>query len=177
MVAPLAEGYDDAACTRRVRVWRHGPRTMNYELYMRAALAEAAQAARAGERADGAVAVIDEALVAHGRESVRSTGDPTAHAVLIAVREAATRLRRPSLSGLTVFSLVEPCAMCVGALQLADADGLVFALADPREGACGSAVSLAGGRGVPRSLNVVSGILRDTAAELRPDLDGDRLRA
>jgi tRNA(adenine34) deaminase len=150
---------------------------MNYELYMRAALAEAAQAARAGERADGAVAVIDEAMVAHGRESVRGTGDPTAHAVLIAVREAATRLRRPSLAGLTVFSVVEPCAMCVGALQLADADGLVFALTDPRDGACGSAVALAGGRGPSRRLNVVSGILRDAAAELRPDLDRDRTRA
>lgn len=177
MVAPLGGGYDDSHDTRRVRVWRHGPRTMNYELYMRAALAEAAQAARAGERADGAVAVIDEAMVAHGRPSVRSSGDPTAHAVLIAVREAATRLRRPSLAGLTVFSVVEPCAMCVGALQQAGADGLVFALADPTDGACGSAVALAGGRGVARRLNVVSGILRDAAAELRPDLDLDRVRA
>jgi tRNA(adenine34) deaminase len=150
---------------------------MNYELYMRAALAEAAQAARAGERADGAVAVIDEALVAHGRPAVRGTGDPTAHAVIVAIREAATRLRRPSLTGLTVFSVVEPCAMCVGALQQADADGLVFALPDPIDGACGSAIALAGGRGQMRRLNVVSGILRDAAAELRPDLDGDRARA
>jgi tRNA(adenine34) deaminase len=177
MVAPLREDYDDSSGTRRVLVWRHGPTTMNYELYMRAALAEAAQAARDGERADGAVAVIDEAMVAHGRESVRSTGDPTAHAVLIAVREAATRLRRPSLAGLTVFCVVEPCAMCVGALQRADADGLVFALSDPAEGACGSAISLAGARGLPRRLNVVSGILSDVAAELRPDLDADRVRA
>ena len=111
---------------------------MNYELYMRAALAEAAQAARAGERANGAVAVLDEAMVAHGREAVRSSGDPTAHAVIIAVREAATRLGRRSLAGLTVFSVVEPCAMCVGALQQADADGVVYALADPVEGACHS---------------------------------------
>ena len=99
---------------------------------MRAALSEAAQAAHAGERADGAVAVLDEAMVAHGRESVRASGDPTAHAVLIAVREAATRLGRRSLAGLTVFCVVEPCAMCVGALQQADADGVVYALADPR---------------------------------------------
>ena len=100
------------------RTVRHGedarPRVMNYELYMRAALAEAAQAARAGERANGAVAVLDEALMAHGREAVLSSGDPTAHAVIIAVREAATRLGRRSLAGMTVFSVVEPCAMCVG---------------------------------------------------------------
>jgi tRNA(adenine34) deaminase len=150
---------------------------MNYELYMRAALAEAAQAGREGERASGAVAVLDEAMVAHGREAVRSSGDPTAHAVLIAVREAATRLRRRSLAGMTVFTLAEPCAMCVGALQQADADGVVFALHDPTEGACGSAVALAEARGLPRRLSVVSGIMRDDAAALRPDLDGDRQRA
>ena len=63
---------------------------------------------------------LDEALVAHGRESILSTGDPTAHAVIIAVREAATRLGRRSLAGMTVFSVVEPCAMCIGALQQAD---------------------------------------------------------
>lgn len=150
---------------------------MNYELYMRAALAEAAQAARAGERADGAVAVLDEAMVAHGRDEVRGSGDPTAHAVITAVREAATRLGRRSLAGLTVFAVVEPCAMCIGALQQADADGIVFALADPVEGACQSAVNLAGARGLPRRLDVVSGILREDAAKLRPDLDAERVRS
>jgi tRNA(adenine34) deaminase len=149
---------------------------MNYELYMRAAISEAAQAARAGERADGAVAVLDEALVAHGREAVLRTGDPTAHAVLIAVREAATRLGRRSLAGMTVFSVVEPCAMCIGALQQADVDGVVFALADPTQGACHSAVQLAEARGLPRRLSVVSGILRDDAAAVRPDLNPDGRR-
>jgi tRNA(adenine34) deaminase len=153
-----------------------GPEAMNYELYMRAALAEAAQAARAGERASGAVAVLDEAMVAHGREAVRSSGDPTAHAVLIAVREAATRLGRRSLAGLTVFSVVEPCAMCVGALQQADADGVVYALADPVAGACHSVINLAEARGLPR-LRIVSGILRDAAIDLRPDIDPERVRA
>jgi tRNA(adenine34) deaminase len=143
---------------------------MNFELYMRAAMAEAAQAARAGERANGAVAVLDEAMVAHGRESVLSMGDPTAHAVIIAVREAATRLGRRSLAGMTVFTVVEPCAMCVGALQQADADGVVFALQDPGEGACQSVLNVAEAPGLPRRLQVVSGILRDDAAELRPEL-------
>jgi tRNA(adenine34) deaminase len=107
---------------------------------------------------------------------VKGSGDPTAHAVIIAVREAATRLGRRSLAGLTVFSVVEPCAMCIGALQQADADGVVFALADPLEGACGSAVGLAGARGLPRRLNVVSGILREDAVRLRPELDPERIR-
>ena len=143
---------------------------MNYELYMRAALAEAAQAGRAGERANGAVAVLDEAMVAHGRESVVSTGDPTAHAVMIALREAATRLGRRSLAGTTVFCVVEPCPMCVGALLACDADGVVFALSDPDEGACLSAMKMADGGALKRRLQVVSGILQEDAADLRTDL-------
>ncbi len=143
---------------------------MNYELYMRAALAEAAQAGRAGERANGAVAVLDEAMVAHGRESVVSTGDPTAHAVMIALREAATRLGRRSLAGTTVFCVVEPCPMCVGALLACDADGVVFALSDPDEGACLSAMKMAEGSALKRRLQVVSGILQEDAADLRTDL-------
>lgn len=150
---------------------------MNYELYMRAALAEAAQAALLGERANGAVAVLDEAMVAHGRESVLSTGDPTAHAVIIAVREAATRLGRRSLAGTTVFSVVEPCAMCVGALQQCDVDGVVFALHDRAEGACQSALNVAQAPGLPRRLQVVSGILGEDAADLRPDLLAEASRS
>lgn len=143
---------------------------MHYELYMRAALGEAAQAKAAGERANGAVAILDEAMVAHGRESVVETGDPTAHAVMIALREAATRLGRRSLAGTTVFCVVEPCPMCVGALLACDADGVVFALSDPSEGACHTALNLAECKGLPGRLQVVSGILQEDAAELRPDL-------
>lgn len=147
---------------------------MNYELYMRAALSEAAEAAAAGDPADGAVAVIDEAMVARARASIHASGDPTAHAVINAIRGAARRLGRTSMSGVTVFSAVEPCAMCVGALLQSDADGLVFALRDPASGACGSSIQLAEAPGRTRRLRVVSGILRDDAAELRPDLDPDR---
>ena len=150
---------------------------VNYEMYMRAALSEAAAAAASGELADGAVAVVDEAMVANARASVVANGDPTAHAVMNAIRGAARRLGRPSLSGVTVFAMVEPCAMCVGALLQSDADGLVYALRDPAHGACGSSLQLAEAVGGSRRLRVVSGILRDAAMELRPDLDPDRAPA
>jgi tRNA(adenine34) deaminase len=143
---------------------------MNYELFMRAALAEAALAAGEGERADGAVAVLDEAMVARGRESVRATGDPTDHAVMVVLREAARRLGRRWQPGLMVFSAVEPCVMCAGALLQAHVDTVVYALSDPREGACTSAIRLADAPGLPHRLRVVSGILQDAAADLRPDL-------
>ena len=144
--------------------------TVNYELYMRAALAEASAAADAGERANGAVAVLDEAMIAHGRDMVTVSGDPTAHAVMVLVREASRRLGRRSLPGLTVFCVVEPCVMCIGALLQSKADGVVYAMADPMEGACSSAVNLADNHGLPGRLRVVSGILQDEAALLRPDL-------
>jgi len=140
---------------------------MRYELYMGHALVEAADAVARGERADGAVAVLDDAMVARGSDQVLTTGDPTAHAVVVTIREASKRLGRVSLTGLTVFSVIEPCAMCVGALLQSDADGLVYALPDARDGACGSAYQLAGTNGAARRLRVVSGILREEAEDLQ----------
>jgi tRNA(adenine34) deaminase len=140
---------------------------VNYEMYMSAALAEAREATRNGEEPDGAVAVLDEALVARAHPQVVTTGDPTAHAVMVVVREAARRLARPDLSGLVVFSASEPCAMCVGALIVAGVDGLVYALPDPAAGAAGSVHQLATGSRSAGRLSVVSGIMQREAAELR----------
>jgi tRNA(Arg) A34 adenosine deaminase TadA len=146
-------------------------RRVNYELYMGGALSEARAAAAAGESADGAVAVLDEALVARGQNQVLATGDPTAHSVVIVVREAARRLGRTDLSGVVVFTAVEPCAMCVGALLESDVDGVVYAMPDAIGGACGSAVQLTTGALLPRRLEVVSGIMQREATEMH---DGAR---
>jgi tRNA(adenine34) deaminase len=140
---------------------------VNYELHMGAALAEARAALADGRRPHGAVAVLDDAMVARGRDQVAETGDPTAHAVMVVLRETARRLGRTGLAGVTVFSAVEPCSMCVGALLSTDADGLVYALVDPVDGAAGSAVQLADGEHLPRRLHVVSGIMQAEAADLR----------
>lgn len=147
---------------------------MNYELFMSAALAEARAAARRGERPDGAVAVMNEAMVASGQEEVITSGDPTAHAVVVTIREAARRLASASLSGVTVFTAVEPCAMCVGALLESNVDGLVFALPDPIAGAAGSVVQLADREDLARRLDVVSGILQSEASDVREILANGR---
>ena len=139
---------------------------VNYELFMGAALAEARQAARAGEAAQGAAAVLDEALVASGHAAVRASGDPTAHAVVVTLREAAGRLGTASLRGVTVFCVQEPCVMCVGALLACDVDGLVFAVPDRAAGAAGGAVQVADAAALRRRLTVVSGILGTDALEL-----------
>ncbi len=139
---------------------------MHYELFMGAALAEARASIEKGERPRGAGAVLDEALVASGHEEVAARTDPTAHAIIVTLREAAGRLGTTSLAGVTVFAVVEPCAMCVGALLESDVDCLVYAASNPTAGAAGSVIQLADHPGLLRRMDLVSGILRADAAEL-----------
>ncbi len=139
---------------------------MNYELFMGEALAEARQAATRGAPAVGAIAVINEAMVARGSNRVEEGGDPTAHAVIGALREAARKLGTPHLSDVTIFTTVEPCAMCVGAMLECDAAALVYAAPNLVDGAAGSILQLAQHPGLGRRLQVVSGIRREEAEEL-----------
>ncbi len=139
---------------------------MNYELFMGEALAEARGALARGERPIAAVAVVDEAMVARAQDRVVETTDPTAHAVVVALREAARRLGRERLADATIFTTLEPCPMCVGALLESDVEALVFALPNRVDGAAGTVIQLAQHDALPRRLRVVSGIRRDEADEL-----------
>ena len=139
---------------------------MNYELFMGEALAEARAAQARGERPIAAVAVVDEAMVARAQDRVVETNDPTAHAVVVALREAARRLGRERLGDATIFATLEPCAMCVGALLESNVEALVFAAPNREDGAAGSVIQLAQHDSLPRRLRIVSGIRRDEAEEL-----------
>lgn len=139
---------------------------MNYELYMGEALAEAQLARTLGERPTAAVAVVDEAMVARSHERVVETSDPTAHAVVMALREAARKLGPDRMGEATIFTTHEPCPMCVGALLECDVETLVFAVPDPVEGAAGTVLQLAQHDDLPRRMKVISGIRRDEAEEL-----------
>src|SRR3954471_15215307 len=155
-------------CSRHGRptVGRYRPASiepMNYELFMGEALAEAQLAASLGERPIAAVAVVNDAMVARAHDRVEQSDDPTAHAVVVALREAARRLGRVRLSDATIFTTMEPCAMCVGALLESDVEALVYALPNDRDGAAGTVVQLAQHPSMPRRLKVVSGIRRDEA--------------
>jgi tRNA(adenine34) deaminase len=141
-------------------------RPMNYELFMGEALAEARNAAARGERPIAAVAVVDEAMVARAHDRVEETNDPTAHAVVVALREAARKLGRVRLGDATIFSTLEPCAMCVGALLESDVEALVFAIPNRVDGAAGTIIQIAQHDALPRRIRVVSGIRRDEAEEL-----------
>src|SRR5512137_2623491 len=109
---------------------------------MEAALALAAEAGAAGEVPVGAVAVFEGRVLGRGRNAREGTNDPTAHAELLAIQEAARRLGRWRLTGVTVYVTLEPCAMCAGAMVLARIDRLVFGASDPKAGAVGSLLDL-----------------------------------
>jgi tRNA(adenine34) deaminase len=146
---------------------------MNYELFMGEALAEARQAVGRGAPPVGAIGVMNEAMVARGANRVAETSDPTAHAVIAVVREAARRLGTNTLADLTVFTTVEPCPMCVGALLECEAAALVYAAPNPVCGAAGTVVELSDDPRLGRRLDVVSGIRRAEAEELIGELGGD----
>ena len=139
---------------------------MNYELYMGEALAEARTAVARGERPHAAVAVLDEAMVARAHDRVHDTDDPTAHAVILALREAARRVGRDRLREATIFCTMEPCPMCVGALLASDVEELVFAVPNREAGAAGTLLQLADHPALRRKMNVVSGIRQDEVEEL-----------
>ena len=139
---------------------------MNYELFMGEALAEARNALAMGERPIAAVAVVDEAMVARAHDRVRESNDPTAHAVVVALREAARKLGQDRLASATIFATLEPCAMCVGALLQSDVETLVFAVPNTEDGAAGTVLQLAQHPSLGRRVKIVSGIRRDEAEAL-----------
>ena len=139
---------------------------------MREALALAGQAAALGEVPVGALIVSGEGeLVGCGQNRRERDQDPTAHAEMIAIREAAAKLTAWRLVGCTLYVTLEPCAMCAGAAVLSRLRRLVFGAPDPKGGFCGSAGSLGDLTQHPRlnhRLEVQGGVLAaESSAQLR----------
>lgn len=121
-----------------------GPSGVADAAFMREALALAQQGASVGEVPVGAVVVKDGQVIGRGYNRPISSADPTAHAEVVALREAAARLGNYRLPGCELFVTLEPCAMCVGAMLHARLARVVFGAPDPKTGACGGAVTLSG---------------------------------
>lgn len=139
---------------------------MNYELYMAEAIAEARRGGEEGEEPIGAVAVLDDAMIARDHDRSQMQEDPTAHAVLRVIQATAQKLGARRLSEVTIFTTHEPCAMCTGALIETRVRALVFAIPDPERGAAGSVVQLARHPALPHQLSVVSGVREAEAQRL-----------
>ena len=136
------------------------------ERFMRVALAEAADAARLGDVPIAAVVVRDGRIIARGRNRREADRDPTAHAELLALRQAARHLGGWRLTGCTLYVTLEPCPMCAGALLQARVDRLVDGAADSKAGAAGGIVDLL--RGVPfnHTVAVTSGVCETECSDL-----------
>jgi len=126
---------------------------------MHEALQLAGRAAGQGEVPVGAVVVKDGKIVGRGYNSPISSGDPTAHAEIRALRDAAGALANYRLVGCTLYVTLEPCAMCAGAIMHARVARLVYAAADPKTGACGSVVDLFAEDRLNHHTEVTGGVL------------------
>jgi len=134
--------------------------------WMADALALAAQAAARGEVPVGAIVVCDGAIVGRGGNSPIAASDPTAHAEIAALREAAAALGNYRLPGCELYVTLEPCAMCAGAVLHARLARLVYGARDPKTGACGSVIDLFAEPRLNHHTSVEGGVAADASAAL-----------
>lgn len=134
--------------------------------YMQLALERARLAPALGEVPIGAVLVCDGQVLAEVHNFREAWQDPTAHAEVVAIREAASRLGTWRLTGATLYVTVEPCSMCTGAIIQSRISRLVFGAKDPKAGACGSVFNLPDERRLNHRVEVVGGILEQESQEL-----------
>jgi len=133
---------------------------------MAAAIEEALRAREAGEVPIGALVALDGAIVGRGFNQPISSGDPTAHAEIVAIRAAATRVGNYRLTGATLCVTIEPCLMCVGALVHARIGTLVYGAPEPRSGAVVSTVRGGELPGHNHRFEVVSGVREEECRAL-----------
>ena len=133
---------------------------------MRLALKEAAAAAEHGDVPVGAVVLREGVVVARRHNEREMRGDPTAHAELLALRDAAADGDGWRLDDATLISTLEPCPMCTGAALAAKVERIVFGARDPKAGACGSLYNLAADPRLNHEMNVKEGVLAEEAAAL-----------
>ena len=133
---------------------------------MHAALAEAALAEAADEVPIGAVVVLEDHIIGRGHNTPISTSDPTAHAEIQAIRDAAQQIKNYRLVNSTLYTTVEPCLMCMGALVSARIKRLVFGCFDPKAGAAGSLYNIALDTRLNHRPDITSGVCEEECRAL-----------
>lgn len=139
---------------------------MSDEIFMREALALAHQAAAIGEVPVGALVVREGVVLGRGHNAPISCSDPTAHAEIRALREAAAVIGNYRLVDCVLYVTLEPCAMCAGAIMQARLARLVFGALDPKSGACGSVTNLFSERRLNHHTKVRAGVLAEECGGL-----------
>jgi tRNA(adenine34) deaminase len=134
--------------------------------YLQAAIAEANDAETNGEVPVGAVVVHKNKIIGRGQNRVLRDSDPTAHAEIVALRQAGLHLRNYRLEDCTLYATLEPCAMCAGAILHARISRLVYATPDPKAGACGSVLSVINHPQLNHKVELTTGLLADECGTL-----------
>ncbi len=140
---------------------------MNFDTeFMRVAIEEGRQALANDEVPIGAVLVKDNKIVARAHNRRESWQDPTAHAEILVLREAATELKNWRLMGCTLYITMEPCPMCAGAMQQARVTRMVYGAKDPKAGAAGSVMNIVDNPNLNHRLLVTGGVEEKKCQEL-----------
>lgn len=135
-----------------------------HERFMLEALQEARLALRHAEVPVGAVVVVGDVIVGRGHNQRQTLPDPTAHAEVLALRQAAQSLGQWQLTAATLYVTLEPCIMCLGAAVLSRIRCLVFGCRDPKAGACGSQFDILGMARLNHTFPIISGVCEDEAS-------------
>ena len=136
------------------------------EYFMRSALKQAKRAGEAGDVPIGAVIVHEKKIIARAHNQVGLLHDPTAHAEMIAITQAADHLKNERLLDAWIYTTIEPCAMCAGAMVLARISRLIYAASDPKAGACGSVINVVRTGKLNHQLEITRGILEQEGRTL-----------
>jgi len=140
-----------------------------HEYFMQKAIEEAAKAGAMGEVPIGAVLVVRDKIIAKGHNEKETRQDPTAHAEIIAIKQASKKLGSWRLNDADIYVTIEPCPMCVGAMLQARIKRLFFGAPDPKAGAVGSVVDLTAYRDFNHQIEVDGGILEEDCRKLIQD--------
>jgi len=132
-----------------------------HEYFMREALKEAKKAYDKDEVPVGAVIVHKDRIIARAHNQIKMLKDPTAHAEMIAITQAASYLGNERLLDTSIYATIEPCSMCAGALVLARVKQLFYGAKDPKTGACGSVLDIADNKKLNHKVKVKGGVLEE----------------
>ncbi len=144
--------------------------------FMSEALAEAGKAARIGEVPIGAVIVYEEKIIARAHNLKETTGDPTAHAEILALRTAAQLRQGWRLSGATLYTTLEPCPMCAGAMVMARIGRLVYGAKDPKAGSAGTLMNIVQDERFNHKVEITSGVLATECGNILKEFFRERRR-
>lgn len=145
--------------------------------YMQVALQLAQEAAAAGEVPVGAVIVKNDKIIGRGYNAPITTHDPSAHAEIRAMRDAAQHLGNYRLVGCTLYVTLEPCAMCTGAIQHARIAKVIYGASDLKTGACGSVVNLMAEPKLNHHTEISGGIMAEACGAILSDFFASRRKA